>query len=123
MPAEGALGQEPLPHPFQGQRVGAAGPAPVQHVNCDVEEHLAGEGAVPGMQGRQLAHQLGYLDILGHPVEQDPAGGGRVLGRGQVPGRHTQTVGQNRSGRLVFGTLAGRQRPRWDRRPVPRAPL
>ncbi len=44
----------------------------------------------------------------GQPVQQDPAGGGRVLGRGQVPGRHTQTVGQNRSGRLVFGTLAGR---------------
>ncbi|MGO9164921.1 MAG: hypothetical protein ACLP7J_30195 [Streptosporangiaceae bacterium] len=53
-------------------------------------------------------NQLGCLAIPGQPAEQDPAGGGRVPGRGQVPGMHTQTVGQNRSGRLVFGTLAGR---------------
>jgi hypothetical protein len=50
--AEGALGQEPLPHPFQGQRVGAACPAPLQHVSCDAEEDLARESIVPGMQGR-----------------------------------------------------------------------
>jgi hypothetical protein len=76
------------------------------------------------MQRRQLAHQLGYLAIAGQPVKQDPAGGGRVLGRGQVPGRHTQTVGQNRSGRLVFGTLAGRAAATsWRAFGAPRTPM
>jgi len=49
------------------------------------------------------ACQLGCLSSLGQPAEQDPAGGGRVLGRGQCPGGHTQTVGQNRAGRSAFG--------------------
>jgi hypothetical protein len=36
--AEGALGQEPLAQPLQGQRVGPVCPAPVQRVRGDMEE-------------------------------------------------------------------------------------
>ena len=46
------------------------------------------------MQGRELAHELEDVSVGDQPVEQDPPGGGRVLGRGQLPGRHTLTVGQ-----------------------------
>jgi hypothetical protein len=82
--AEGAFGQEPLPQPFQGQRPGAAGPAPVQRISSDAEEDLAGEGVVAWMQRLQLTQQLEYLGISGQRVEQDPAGGGRVLGVGRL---------------------------------------
>ena len=48
------------------------------------------------MQRLELAQQLEHLGVAGQPVEQDPPGGGRVLGCG--PRRsYTQTVGQNRS--------------------------
>ena len=73
-----------------------------------MEEDLAGEGVVAGMQRRQLACQLGYLSIPGQSAQQDPAGGGRVVRRGQVLGKHTQTVGQNRAGRFAFETVAWR---------------
>jgi hypothetical protein len=48
------LGQEPLAQSRQGQRVGPAGPAPVQRVRGDAEEHLAGKGIVPRVQRRKL---------------------------------------------------------------------
>jgi hypothetical protein len=73
--AEGALGQEPLAWSLQGQRVGPAGPAPVQRVRGDAQEHLAGEGAVPRVQRRKLAHQLEDVSVAGETVEQHPAGG------------------------------------------------
>ena len=47
------------------------------------EEDLAREGVVPGMQGRQLAEEIDYADVVGQPVEQDLAGGDRVLGVGR----------------------------------------
>jgi hypothetical protein len=50
--AEGALPQEPLRHPFQGKRVGTAGPTPLQRVSGDLEEDLAGEGVAVRMQRR-----------------------------------------------------------------------
>ena len=55
--AEGGFGQEPIAQSLQGQRIGPAGPAPVQRVRGDAEEHLAGEGIVPRVQRRKLAHQ------------------------------------------------------------------
>ena len=94
--AEGALGQEPLAQSLQGQRVSPAGPAPVQRVRRDADEHLAGEGVVPRVQGRKLAHQLEDVSVAGEPVEQDPADGHGVLGSGPLPGRHIPTVRQNR---------------------------
>ena len=36
---------------LQGQRAGPAGPAPVQRVGGEVEEHLAGEGVISRVQG------------------------------------------------------------------------
>jgi hypothetical protein len=50
--AERALRQEPLRHPFQRERVGAAGPTPLQRVGGDLKEDLAGEGAAARMQRR-----------------------------------------------------------------------
>ena len=102
--------QEPLPQAFQRQRVGAASPAPVQRIGGQVEEDLAGEGVVAGMQRLELAQQLEYPGVAGQPVEQDPPGGGGVLGRGPCAS-HTQTVGQNRSARLDL-----RQRRKWSDR-------
>ena len=74
-----------------------------------MEEDLAGEGVVAGMQRLELAQQLEYLGVAGQPVEQDPPGGGGVLGCGPR-GSHTQTVGQNRSAHLrssAAGEAAG----------------
>ena len=93
--AERALGQEPLAESLQRQRVGPADPASVQRVRGDVKEHLAGEGVIPRVQGRKLAHQLEDVSVAGEPVEQDTAGGHGVLGGGPLPGRHITTVGQN----------------------------
>ena len=93
--AEGALGHEPLAQSLQGQRVSAAGPAPVQRVRGEAEEHLAGEGVVRRVQRRKLAHQLEDVSVAGEPVEQDTTGGHGVLGGGPLPGRHITTVGQN----------------------------
>ena len=78
-----------------GQRVSPAGPAPVQRVRRDADEHLAGEGVVPRVQGRKLAHQLEDVSVAGESVEQDPAGGHGVPGSGPLPGRHIPTVRQN----------------------------
>ena len=72
-----------------------AGPAPIQRVRSEAEEHLAGESVIPRMQWHELAHQLEYIYVVGEPVEQGPAGGHRVLECGPLPGRHTTTVGQN----------------------------
>jgi hypothetical protein len=47
------------------------------------------------MQGREFGHELGEVSVAGQSVEHDPPGDGRVLGRGQLPGRHTQTVRHN----------------------------
>ena len=66
-PAEGALGQEPLPDPLQGQRLFPAGPAAVQRVGGQAEEGLAREGVVAGMQGRELAHELEDVSAAGQP--------------------------------------------------------
>jgi len=77
-----------------GQRVSPAGPAPVQRVRRDAEEHLAGK-VLSRVQGRKLAHQREDVSVAGEPVEQDPAGGHGVLGSGPLPGRHSTTVRQN----------------------------
>ena len=97
--AERGFGQEPLPQAFQLQRAGAPGTAPVQRIGGQVEEDLAGEGVVAGMQRLELAQQLEDLGVAGQLVEQNPPGGGGVLGCGPRAS-HTQTVGQNRSARL-----------------------
>ena len=78
-----------------GAGVGPAGPAPIQRVRSEAEEHLAGESVVPRMQWHELAHQLEDVYVVGEPVEQGPAGGHRILECGPLPGRHTTTVGQN----------------------------
>jgi hypothetical protein len=44
--AEGRLGQEPLAQSLQVQRLGPAGPAPLQRVRSEVKEHLARERVV-----------------------------------------------------------------------------
>ena len=53
--AECALGQEAVPDPLQGQRVGAAGATPVERVGGQLQENLTGEGVVARMQRRELA--------------------------------------------------------------------
>jgi hypothetical protein len=63
--AKRALGQELLAQSLQGQRAGPAGPAPVQRVRRQVQEHLAGEGVVPRVQRRKLAHQLEDVSVAG----------------------------------------------------------
>ena len=98
-PAEAALGQEPLPDSLQGQRVCPAGAAPVQRVAGQAEEDLAGEGVVTRMERLQFAEQPEQLGTVAQPAQQDPAGCGRVLGCGPLPGRHTQTVGHPGRGR------------------------
>ena len=87
--------QGPLAESLQGQRVSPAGPAPVQRVRRDANQHLAGEGVISRVQGRKLAHLLEDVSVAGEPVEQDPAGGHRVPGNGPLPGRHITTVRQN----------------------------
>ena len=77
------------------QWVGSAGVAPIQRVGGEADEHLAGEGVVPRVQQRKLAHQLQDVSVAGEPVKQDPAGGPGVLGGRPLPGRHIPTVGQN----------------------------
>ena len=72
-----------------------AAPRPVEGVGGQAEEDLAWEGVVPGMQGRLLVEELEYAGVVGQPVEQDLAGGDRVLGRRPLLGRHIQTVGHN----------------------------
>jgi hypothetical protein len=64
-PREGAFGQEPYPDPFQGQRAGAAGPAPVQRVSGELKEDLAREGVLTGMQRLELTQELECLRIPG----------------------------------------------------------
>ena len=60
-----------------------------------MEEHLAGEGVVPRVQGRKLADQPEDVSVAGEPAEQGLAGGHGVLGDGPLPGRHIPTVEQN----------------------------
>jgi hypothetical protein len=79
-PRKARSGKNRSRSPLQGQRVSPTGPAPVQRVRGEAEEHLAGEGVVPRVQQRKLAHQLPDVSVAGEPVEQDPAGGPGVLG-------------------------------------------
>jgi hypothetical protein len=60
-----------------------------------VEEHLAGEGVVPRVQRRNLAHQLEDVSVARQPVEHHTAGGHGVRGGRPLPGRRLTTVGQN----------------------------
>lgn len=78
----GVLGQEPLPHPFQRQRIGRAGPGPGERVGGQPEEDLAGKGVVARVQRLQLAEQVRQRGVLGEAGEQDAPGGDRVLGCG-----------------------------------------
>src|SRR5215469_16626181 len=64
------------------------------------------------MQRDQLADQVDDAGIAGQAVQQDPAGGAHVPGRGPLPGRHTQTVRQNSYGRFLIATAAGQGRTR-----------
>ena len=105
-----ALGQEPLPDPLQGQGLLAAGPAPVQHVGGQTEEDLAREDVVAGMQGREFGHELGEVSVAGQSVKHDPPGGGRVLGRGQLP--HWQAYLHRRHNRHSPAALARPARAR-----------
>src|SRR5215467_1153883 len=109
--AEGEFGHEPLPQPLQTQRPATAGLAPVQRIGGEAEEDLTGEGVVAWMPRLQLAQQPGYPGISGQPVEQDLAGGGRILGGGPVGG-HAPTVEQDQLPALVFGTPAGKRADR-----------
>ena len=95
--AECALGQEAVPDPLQGQRVGAAGTTPVERVGGQLQE-LTGEDVVARMQRRELARQVKDVGVAGQAVEQDPPDGDGVLGCGPFPGRHTEKIGQNRHG-------------------------
>ncbi len=93
--AEGALGQELLTRSRQGQRVGAAGPAPGQRIRGEAEELLAGEGVVSRVQGRKLALQPEDVSVAGQPVEQDTAGSDGVFGLGRfLAGMLRRTVRQ-----------------------------
>jgi hypothetical protein len=76
---ECAIGQEPLPDPLQSQRVSAISTAPVKRVGGEAKEDLAGEGVVSRMQRRERAQQLEDVCVACQPVEQDLAGGSRVL--------------------------------------------
>jgi hypothetical protein len=86
MLASAALRYRPVPDP---------GAAPVQRVGGEAKEHLAGEGVVPRMQRRKLAHEAEDLCAARQPAEQDLAGGFCVFRGGPFLGSHTPTVGQN----------------------------
>jgi hypothetical protein len=49
-----------------------------------VEEHFAGEGVTPRVQGRKFAQQLEDVRVADEPVEQGLAGGDGVVGRGAL---------------------------------------
>jgi hypothetical protein len=105
--AEGALGQEPLAQSLQRQRVSPAGPAPLQHVRSDVEEHLAGEGVFSRVQRRKLAQQLEDVSVAGEPVEQDTTGGHGILRGRPIPARNVTTVTRTINRRRIFGRPSG----------------
>ena len=91
--AEGGLGQEPLAQSLQGQRIGPAGPAPVQRVRGEAEEHLAREGVVARVQGRKLAHQTRRRQRRGRARRAGPGGQSRrPRAVGPLPGGHVTTV-------------------------------
>ena len=100
--AEGCLGQEPLAESLQGQRLGPAGPAPLQRIRGEVKEHLAGKRVVSRVQGRKLAQQLSDVSVAGQAVEQDTTGSHGILGGRPLPARHVTTVDQNRQPRAAF---------------------
>jgi len=94
--AEGGLGQEPVAQSLQGQRLGPAGPAPLQRVRGEVKEHLAGERVVSRVQRRKPAQHLEEASVAGEPVEQGTAGSHGLLMSRPLPARHNTTVNQNR---------------------------
>src|ERR1039458_8081113 len=60
-----------------------------------MKEHLAGEGVIPRVQRRKLAHQLEDVSVAGEPGEQGLARGDGVLGGGPLPGVKKTDAGQN----------------------------
>ena len=64
-PRPGALGQEPVPHRFQRQRIGRADAGTGERVGSQAEEDLAGEGGVTRVQRLQPAEQFRQCGILG----------------------------------------------------------
>jgi hypothetical protein len=117
--AEGALGQVPLAQSLQGQRLGPAGPAPLQRVRGEVKEHLAGERVVSRVQGRKPAQHLEDVSIAGEPVEQGATGCCRILvSRALLAGRVT-TVDQNRQPQAAFTAVSPAPRPGNAVRPAP----
>ena len=77
---------------LQAQRVSPAGPAPVQRVRGNAEEHLAGESVVPRVQSRKLARQLEGVTVSGEHVEQDTASGDSVISGRRACGRQPVPV-------------------------------
>jgi hypothetical protein len=69
-----------------------------------VEEHLTGEGVVPRVERRKLAHQLEDVSIAGQPVELDPATGHGALEA--VRGRMTRAEPPGRPGCLINARAA-----------------
>jgi hypothetical protein len=94
--AEGRLGQEPLAQSLQVQRLGPAGPAPLQRIRSEVKEHLARERVVTRVQGRKSAQHLEDVSVAGEPVDQGTTGSHGVFGSRPLPGGHIATVDQNR---------------------------
>jgi hypothetical protein len=68
-----------------------------------MEEHFAGEGVIPRVQGRKFAQQLEDVSIAGEPVEQGLAGGDGVLGGGPLP----QAYPDGRAEPPIIGGLTG----------------
>jgi hypothetical protein len=61
----GDLGQEPLPHRFQRQRIGRADAGPGERIGGQAEEDLAGKGVVTRVQRLPLAEQVRHCGIPG----------------------------------------------------------
>jgi len=106
-PAEGRLGQEPLAQSLQGQRLGPAGPAPLQRVRGEAKELLAGERVIARVQGRKPAQHLEDVSVAGEPVKQGVTGSHGVLGSRPLPGGHTATVDHNRQPQEALAAAVG----------------
>ena len=87
------------------QRVDPAGPAPVQRARGDVEEHLAGEGVVPGCSGASSVMTYSMVSALG-------AGSSRCTRRARlvIPSADWSCMAA-----LTCGPSSGKSRSRWNR--------
>jgi hypothetical protein len=111
---------------LQGQRAGPAGPAPVQRVGGEVEEHLAGVGVISRVQGassltsskcqrRGRARRAGHGGRSRCPRESAASWQAYPDGTAEPPIAGRPSIGRWLPRGATSG-LAGTQRPRWTSR-------